>query len=54
MKKERLKGHVRGQVMAVTGAFALGLSPASAPAGGLPLIERDPPGRTEKATFALG
>ena len=54
MKKGLLKGHLRGQVVAVTGAVAFGLSPASAPAGGLPLIDRDPPGRTERATFALG
>jgi hypothetical protein len=53
MKKERLKEHIRGQVMAVTGAVALGLSPAAA-AGRIPDLDRDPPGRTERATFALG
>ena len=54
MKKEGSRENIRGQVIAVTGAVALGLSPLSAVAGGMPAIDRDPPGRTETATFALG
>ena len=54
MKKEGSRGNVRGQVIAVTGAIVLGLSPASTAAGRVPAIDRDPSGRTETATFALG
>ena len=54
MKKERSAGDLRGRVVAVSGAIALGLSPLTAAAGRLPDVDRDPPGRTETATFALG
>jgi hypothetical protein len=54
MKREGSKDHIRGQVIAVTGAIALGLTPTSTAAGRIPAIDRDPPGRTETATFALG
>jgi hypothetical protein len=54
VKIERSRENLRGQVIAVTGAVALGLSPTAAGVGRMPVIDQDPPGQTETATFALG
>jgi hypothetical protein len=54
MKREGSRDNIRGQVIAAAGAIVLGLSSTSIAAGRIPAIDRDPPARTETATFALG